>query len=198
MVVDDNTSLSNDFLGALLAYSYENRDDNAFPTLGLETTIELGYKSNIKNSKSFGYLKPSLALDHKISANGQLVLASKFLGHINFGDNFEFYQAATIGANSGLRGYRNERFTGNNSFVQSTDLRINIRKLKTSLLPLDIGLYGGFDYGRVWLDEENSRKWHKSAGGGIFFNGADMIVGNLSAFFSEEGARLAFKIGFGF
>jgi len=25
-----------------------------------------------------------------------------------------------------------------------------------------------------------------------------MIVGNLSAFFSEEGARLAFKIGFGF
>ena len=197
-VVDDNTNLTNDFFGALLVYSYENRDDNAFPTLGLETTIELGYKSNIKDSKSFGYLKPSLALDHKISANGQLVLASKLLGHINFGDNFEFYQAAVIGANTGLRGYRNERFTGNNSFVQSTDLRINIRKLKTSLLPLDIGLYGGFDYGRVWLDEENSRKWHKSLGGGIFFNGADMIVGNLSAFFSEEGARLAFKIGFGF
>ena len=155
-------------------------------------------ESNIKDSKSFGYLKPSLALDHKISANGQLVLASKLLGHINFGDNFEFYQAAVIGANTGLRGYRNERFTGNNSFVQSTDLRINIRKLKTSLLPLDIGLYGGFDYGRVWLDEENSRKWHQSFGGGVFFNGADMIVGNLSAFFSEEGARLAFKIGFGF
>lgn len=197
-VVDDTKSLTNDFLGALIAYSYKNRDDNAFPTLGLETTIELGYKSNIKTSKSFSYLKPSVVLDHKISSNGQLVLASKFLGHLNFGDNFEFYQAATIGANSGLRGYRNERFTGNNSFVQSTDFRINIRKLKTSLLPLDIGLYGGFDYGRVWLDEENSRKWHQSFGGGVFFNGADMIVGNLSAFFSEEGARLAFKIGFGF
>ena len=32
----------------------------------------------------------------------------------------------------------------------------------------------------------------------IFFNGANMIVGNLSAFNSDDGLRLAFKLGFGF
>ena len=197
-IIGDNVDVYNNFVGAELSYGFENRDNNAFPTLGMETNVHLGYKSNINDSNGFGYLIPSIAFDYRLTSNGQLVLATKLGGRINIGDDFEFYQGANLGANNGLRGYRNERFTGKSSFVQSTDLRLNLRKVKTSLLPFNIGIYGGLDYGRVWVDGEDFDKWNNSVGGGLFFNGADMIVGNISAFSGNDGLRLAFKLGFGF
>lgn len=196
--IGDNIDVSSKFIGSEIVYSYLNKDNDAFPTLGMETKLTAGYKSNVDNSNDFGYLIPELAFDYRLVPNGQLVLATKLLGHLNFGDGYEFYQAASIGAINGLRGYRNQRFTGKNAFVQSTDLRLNLRKLKTGLLPLNIGFYGGFDYGRVWLDDDDSDRWKTSVGGGIFANAAGMMTFNLSAFHSADELLLAFKLGFGF
>ncbi len=186
------------FAGIEAQYNYRNKDNEAFPTLGMEADLTTGYKTNLQDSEGFGYLIPSLAFDYKLSASGQLVLATKVKGHITFGDDFEFYQAASIGADNGLRGYRNQRFTGKNAFIHSSDVRLNLRKVKTGILPMNIGIYGGFDYGRVWLENDNSDKWNNSIGGGIFLNGADLITANFSAFNSNDGLRFAFKLGFGF
>ena len=188
----------NDFFGAEASYSFVNKDNKAFPTLGFQTSLQLGYKINLKEPKSFGYVIPSIGFDYKLDSRGQLVLATKLKAHINLGDDFEFYQAASIGASDGLRGYRNQRFTGESAFYQSSDLRLNLRKVKTGILPLNIGIYGGIDYGRVWVDGEDSDKWNNSFGGGIFANMAKMMTLNLSAFNSDDGLRLAFKFGFGF
>ncbi|MDO7170859.1 metallophosphoesterase [Mariniflexile sp. AS56] len=186
------------FYGMNVKYQYSNSDNEAFPTLGLHVALETGFKNNVDSSKGFGYIIPELGFDYKLLPSGQLVLASKLKAHINLGNDFEFYQAANIGANNGLRGYRNERFTGKSAFVQSTDLRLNLRKVKTGLLPLNIGLYGGVDYGRVWVENEDSNIWNTAVGGGVFANAANMITGNFSAFHSKDGLLLAFKLGFGF
>ncbi|WP_452599613.1 metallophosphoesterase [Pontimicrobium sp. MEBiC01747] len=196
--VANGASNRNSFAGVEASYSFENKDDKAFPTLGMGTSLKAGYKTNLDKSKGYAYFIPSLGFDYKLVPSGQLVLATKASAHLNFGNDFEFYQGATLGANNGLRGYRNQRFTGKRAFVQSTDLRLNLRKVKTGILPLNIGVYGGVDYGRVWLDNDNSKKWNNSFGGGVFFNGAGMLVGNLSAFNSNDGLRVAFKLGFGF
>ncbi|MBN4070069.1 metallophosphoesterase [Olleya sp. AH-315-F22] len=188
----------NNFFVIEASYSYKNTDNKAFPTLGFQTSLQLGYKTNVKDSKGFGYIIPSIGFNYKLVSNGQLVLATKLKAHINLGDDFEFYQAASIGANDGLRGYRNQRFSGKSAFYQSTDLRLNLRKVKTGILPLNIGIFGGVDYGRVWVDGEDSDKWNNSFGGGIFANMVDMMSFNLSAFNSDDGLRLAFKFGFGF
>ncbi len=187
-----------DFYGIEAKYQYANSDNSAFPTLGMMIAIETGYKNNVSTSKGYGYIIPELGFDYKLVPSGQLVLATKVKGQLNLGDDFEFYQGANLGANEGLRGYRNERFTGKSAFVQSTDLRLNLRKIKTGLLPLNIGFYGGIDYGRVWLDNDASNTWNTSVGGGVFANAADMITANISAFNSDDGLRLAFKLGFGF
>ena len=195
-----------DFVGAEATYSYKNKDNEAFPTLGMQTSFQFGYKSNLKESKGFAYFIPELGFDYKLVSSGQLVFATHAKAHFIFGDDFEFYQAANLGANNGLRGYRNERFSGENSFYQSTDLRLNLRKVKTGLLPLNIGIYAGFDYGRIWVEDElvlnnnvfNSNSWNTSIGGGVFANAADILTLNLSAFNSDDGLRLAFKVGFGF
>jgi hypothetical protein len=197
-IIGDNVELTDDFLGIEATYGFVNKDNKAFPTLGMETKINVGYKTNIDDSKGFGYIIPELGFNYKLISNGQLVLASKIKAHINFGDDFEFYQGANLGANNGLRGYRNERFTGKRAFAQSTDLRLNLRKVKTGIFPLSIGFYGGFDYGRVWLENDNSRIWNTSIGGGIFANMADMLTLNLSAFNSDDELRVAFRLGFGF
>ena len=164
----------------------------------MKTHLEVGYKANIDESNGFSYITPSIGFDYKLVPSGQLVLATKIKGNVIFGDNFEFYQAASLGASDGLRGYRNQRFTGKSSFYQSTDLRLNLTKLKTVILPLHIGVYGGVDYGRVWLDGEDSDKWHNSYGGGIFANAADVMTFQISVFNADEGARFSFGLGFGF
>jgi len=196
--IGNNVDVGNSFIGGEILYTYENYDNKAFPTLGMKTSLQIGYKSNVDNSNNFTYIIPKLGFDYKLVPSGQLVFATNLLGHINFGDGYEFYQAANIGADNGLRGYRNQRFTGEKAFVQSTDLRLNLRKIKTGLLPLNFGVYGGFDYGRVWLDNDTSRIWNTSVGGGVFANAANMMTFNLSAFHSNDGLRLAFKLGLGF
>ena len=143
-------------------------------------------------------LIPELSISHKLEPSGKLVLASKIKSQINFGNNFEFYQAASIGGDNGLRGYRNQRFTGSSYVYQNTDLRYSFDKVKTKLMPLRFGLFGSFDYGRVWLDGEDSNKWNNSYGGGFFISRVDVLTTNLGVYKSIDGIRIAFSLGFEF
>ncbi len=189
---------TNNFLGVNTEYTYANTDNEAFPTMGMATSVQLGYKTNLDNGNSFGYIVPSFSLDYKLIPNGRLVLASKWKAHFNIGDGYEFYQAASIGGIDGLRGFRNQRFAGKKGYYQNTDIRFSLREMRTELLPVTMGLYGGFDYGRVWMPTESSNVWHTSYGGGFFLNAADIISARVALFNSEDGLRFSFGLGFGF
>ena len=201
----DNLFDKQNFYGAQAKYVYENKDDVTFPTLGMLFSIEAGFRNNFNTSKGFGFIIPELGFTHKMTPQGQVVLATKLRSHINLGDDFEFYQGAVLGDQTGLRGYRRERFTGKQSFVQSTDVRFNLRRQSSNFLPFNFGFYGGFDYGRVWVDDSrvtsimsNDKKWNTSIGGGVFVTAYEMLNLNISAFSSDDGLRLGFKLGFGF
>ena len=77
----------------------------------------------------------------------------------------------------------------------SADLRYSLLKFRTGLLPLKLGIFGGFDVGRVWVDNEDSGIWHNDVGGGILISAVDAITGQLSFFNSDEGARISFGFG---
>jgi hypothetical protein len=187
------------YVGAKTSYSYENYDNNVFPTLGMSFLVESGWMQNINNQhENNAFIKPSLAITYKLVSNKKIVFATKLKGNILIGDTFEFYHAASIGGLDGLRGYRNQRFIGNKSFYQNSDIRFNIKNVKTELVPLQIGLFTGFDYGRVWLKDEISNDWKTSYGIGFWVVGADMINLNASIFNSKEGAYFKFGLGFGF
>ena len=187
------------FLGTNFAFKFENYDNKIYPTMGMKTHIQIGHKTNLNNKKNnFNYLIPELSFNHKIDTQGKWVLATKLKSHINFGNEFEFYQAASIGGADGLRGFRNQRFSGNQSFYQNTDIRYSFSSQKTKLIPIRFGIYTGFDYGRIWFNNEDSQKWHNSYGGGFFINGAELISANLGLFNSSDGIRAAFSLGFQF
>ena len=198
------TPTRDDYFTAEARYRYENFDTKAFPTRGLEFDIRTGITSNTGNSNSFGFVIPQLTFHHKLIPSGRLVFNTTSKAHINIGDDFEFYQAASIGGSDGLRGYRNQRFTGKDSFYQSSNVLFNFRRYKTSLAPVEVGIFAGFDVGRIWVDNAlvadpafNSNSWNTSAGGGFFMNASDLIALNLGLFNSDDNLRvfLGFKLG---
>jgi len=202
---DDDIFNNQNFLGAKASFNYNNRDDQAFPTLGMLFNLEAGVLQNIDTSKGYGYISPELGYALKLIPSGKLVLSSKVRSHINLGDNFEFYQAAVLGDRTGLRGYRRERFSGKQAFAHSTDVRLNFKKGQ-SFSPFTFGMYGGFDYGRVWIDDDfvmnsemnNKNRLNTSYGGGFFVVAYNLLSANISTFYSDDGFRFAFQLGFGF
>ena len=188
------------FAGATVEYGYENYDNASLPTMGMGFLIGANWKMNLDNGKqNFPTLESKINFNHKIDHQGKIVFATLLKGKAILNNNFEFYQAAALGGDYDLRGFRNQRFIGNQSFFQSTDLRFSIGKIKNSLIPMSYGFFGGYDYGRVWLNGENSNQWHQSAGGGLWLNGLNTVTARLSYFKSaDDDARISFGIGFGF
>ena len=187
------------FAGVEGAYSYHNTDNGANPTRGVLFDTAVGSTLNLDDTdRIFGYVKPSLTFYNALTRNKKLVLRTQAQGQFNIGDDFEFYQAATLGASNGLRGFRNERFTGESALVGSADVRYSFNRFKTGLLPVQIGLYAGGDVGRVWLDGEDSDEWHNDIGGGFWVNAVDLISGQFGVFNSDDGIRLNFVFAFNF
>ena len=188
------------YLGGEVNYSFTNKDHVAYPTMGLDVGITAGYKTAVdgNDDNGFGYIKSHLAIDHKLNQSGSLVFATKLGGEAILGDDFELYHAAQLGGEADLRGFRRERFTGNYSVYQSTDLRLLLGKFKTSVIPLKYGITGGFDYGRIWVKDDTSDKWHNSVGGSFFVSGLETFTANLGYYSSADGGRIAFVLGFAF
>ncbi len=180
------------------SYEYDNLKGAVVSKAGLGFKLTTGYTSNLDNSNSFGYLIPEARIATKLDNRGTLILASKVKGHINLSNEFEFYQGATIGGNDGLRGFRNERFTGKQSFYHSTDVRVLLGRLRNGIIPISVGAYGGFDYGRVWFPNENSNEWHTSPGGGFYFKIGGFTAFNLAYFDSDDGGRITFGLSLPF
>lgn len=190
---------SNKYLGINSKFQFENYDNKAYPTTGMKTAIEIGYTSRLDDSKhNFVHLIPEISFNKKLISSGKLVLATQIKSRIIFNNNYEFYQAASIGGADGLRGFRNQRFTGQQSLFQNTDIRYTFNSLKTPVLPLRLGVYGSFDYGRIWIKDDDSNKWHNSYGGGFFINGVELLTANFGVFNSIDGVRVAFSLGFQF
>jgi hypothetical protein len=187
-----------DFGSIEVSYEYDNLKDAIVSKAGLGFKLTAGYTTNLENSNSFGYLIPEARIATKLDNRGTFILASKVKSQINLGDDFEFYQGATIGGNDGLRGFRNERFTGKRSFYHSTDLRLSLGRLRNGIVPIDVGVYGGFDYGRVWVENDISNEWHTSPGVGLYFQIGSFTALNLAYFDSDDGGRITFGLSLPF
>lgn len=187
------------FAGMDFKYEFENYDNASNPTMGMTFSILASWKTNLSDTKrNFPYVESAYGISHKLTPNGRLVLGTLLKAKAVLNDNYEFYQGAALGGNYDLRGYRTERFLGRQSFFQSTDLRLNFGKIRQSLIPMQFGILGGYDYGRVWINGEESNKWHQSVGGGLWLNGLNTVTARLTYFQGSDGGRVAFGLGFGF
>ncbi|WP_374173702.1 metallophosphoesterase [Flavobacterium tructae] len=199
-IINPEIFQSQTFGGAKIKYHFKNSDFAAKPTLGVTFMISAAWLANLNETRqNFPTLESLLGFTHKIDSNGKLVLATLLKGKAILNNNYEFYQGASLGGDTDLRGYRNERFLGSSYFSQSTDLRLSIGKIQKTIAPFTYGILGGFDYGRIWLDGENSRKWHQDYGGGLWLNAINVLTARITYFKSpDETGRVIFGAAYSF
>ena len=181
-------------------YRYETYDVPANPSRGMKFELIAGAKANTTDfERTYGYIKPYLGFYNPLSRNGNFVLRTAAAGEFNIGRQYEFYQSAQAGGHGLLRGYRNQRFSGQSALSGSADLRYGFRQFKTKVLPLQIGVFAGGDVGRVWLDTlPESNTWHTDVGGGFWINSTDAVNGTFNLFGGEDGLRFSFQFLFTF
>ena len=166
------------YAGGELGFNYVNVNKPLIPTRGIKFHASIGAISNLRESnKTYYPLKVEMTIYQNIDSKNNFVFATRLGSQYNIGE-FEFFQAAEIGGNTNLRGYRSERFSGRTSFYQSLDLRWRIFNSENRLIPFSFGISGGFDYGRVWADEDEGKSttWHNAYGGGIWVAPVDFFV----------------------
>ncbi|MCS4305181.1 metallophosphoesterase [Chryseobacterium sp. BIGb0232] len=190
---------SQQFLGANYTFSYKNADNPAFPTLGMELMLNADWKATFSNfNRNFLTVKGRFAIDHRIDKKGVFVFANASNAMWINNDNFEFYQAATIGGNNGMRAFRNERFSGRSYFTNNSEIRWDFGRIRNNIVPANLGILVGYDIGRVWNDGEYSRKWHQSVGAGVWLSIVEMMSARLNYFYGADGGRISAGIGMKF
>lgn len=195
-----NTNIENErsvaYLGGGLRLDVDTRKNKMNPTAGILLTNKISTLYGIeKVTDDYHQLNSSLSVYHSFKLPAKLTFAARIGWGKNFGD-YPFFRGQTLGGNDQLRGYRKTRFYGDESFYSNFEARIKLFSFRSYILPGAIGLLGFHDVGRVWLEGENSDKWHRGVGGGLWFAPFNMAVISTEVATSEEETLLYVRLGF--
>jgi hypothetical protein len=182
------------FGGTNVAFTVGNIMDKINPHSGIGYNIQAGYFINLKQT-SRDYLNLQSDVKFYLPIIKGLTLAHRTGFATNFGD-YEFYQANTVGGLDKIRGYWRTRFTGQTSFYQNTELRLQLIELRGYVFRGLLGAYGFFDDGRVWVKKDHSSTFHIGYGGGIYFMPYNKVALNISYGISKEANVFTVKTGF--
>lgn len=187
------------YLGPKLRLTIDNRNDPVIPSRGVKWNTELEYFNGLSRSSSnFTRLNSDMSIYISSNTPAKMVIALRFGGGVNFGGNYEYYQAQYLSGTQNLRGYRKFRFAGDKMFYNNVDIRYKIADFRTYLFPGAFGLFVFHDVGRVWYKNERSNQWHTGYGGGLWLAPAKKLVATGFLAFSKEGVMPQASIGYQF
>lgn len=204
-VLGPNTFGTKTFLGPRLLLEYDNYDDEVFRTSGIAVFLDAGWRFQLERPRrNYPYFSGHVAFYYPLDAGRRLILGTRIGGIHLFArpGEFEFYHAATLGGlgpQVNLRGFRRDRFAGRSAFFQNLGLQYKLFEWKNPILPLSGGLTAGLDYGRVWMPDTPTGRWHVGYGGGFFLNPLDLLSFRAGLFRGDrETTTFAAALGFFF
>ncbi|BAX78548.1 BamA/TamA family outer membrane protein [Labilibaculum antarcticum] len=172
------------YVGLSANYLWDSRDNLVTPARGIYWSSSWKYYKGVEeNDQDFHKLETDLRMYFSFGRPQRTILAIR-AGAAHNSSGYSFYQANKLGLKSNLRGYRQDRFAGDDIVFQNTDLRLRLTRFKSYFLRGDVGILGFNDFGRVWLENENSNKWHHGYGGGFWFAPYKLMV--ITANFSHS------------
>jgi hypothetical protein len=153
------------------------------------------YPAALDVEDAFGELHADVTTSLTASAAPLEPTLALHLGGKRVWGRFPFQEAAYIGDASTVRLGRANRYAGEASLYAQSELRLRLAEFYF-LAPVDFGVLGLADVGRVFLDGENSDVWHAAGGGGLWASFLDpAYTVRLSVSASSE--RTAFYLGIG-
>jgi hypothetical protein len=184
------------YLGGRLFTDVNNVNSELFPTRGVSWHNELNVLAGLNdNSRPYTEFHSDMNIYASLSDPAKLVAVVRLGGGHIFSKDFEFFQAMSVGQNNYLRGFRKNRFSGRSLAYTSLELRAKLFDIKNYILPGAIGLVGFDDVARVWSDGENSKRWHNTFGGGIYYVPYNMFLVSATTAYSPEGMLFNLTIG---
>jgi hypothetical protein len=182
MSATDTASATNTFLSATRPYGsgsfahvgaraearVETRDHGTASGTGWLLLAGGSYHPGILDQDRGGFGEISGAITTYVSATGagRQTAALRLGGKKVFG-TAPFYEAASIGGFGTVRGLRAERFAGTAAAYGNLELRTFLSEIRL-VIPMDFGVFGLLDAGRVFQPGEISGKWHTAVGGGVW------------------------------
>ncbi len=124
-----------------------------------------------------------------VPAHPKLVLrgaAKKVLG------DFPFHEAAFIGGRMAVRSLDPQRFAGDAALTGTAELQLSLARF-AYVLPLNVGVFGFAEAGRVYLNGESPGGWHTATGVGLWLgilNSATALSVEVGGGQGLTGARL--------
>ncbi|MDN3668869.1 BamA/TamA family outer membrane protein [Echinicola jeungdonensis] len=186
------------FSGGNAQLVIDHTDHPKLPQRGVKFLHSFSYYQGLNDySEDLASWISELSLYWSRQIPSRVTWATRFGGGVNWGD-YEFFQAQVLGGQNNLRGYRRNRYMGDAMIYNNTEARIQLNRITTRLFPATIGLTLFHDIGRVWLEGENSNKWHNSYGVGIWLAPMNMMVLTGTISIGEEEVLPTFTFGFQF
>jgi len=184
------------YAGLKINVNVNNINNELLPTRGVDWTTSLSSEYGLNsNSSNITKLESEMSVYASFSQPARVVAVLHLgAGHI-FNNDFEYFQALTLGANNYLRGFRKDRFSGQSMAHFSTELRVKLFESKSYVFPGAVGLIGFYETGRVWAKNEHSGKWHQDFGGGIYYTPYNFAILSATLAHSKEENLFNFSIG---
>jgi hypothetical protein len=124
------------------------------------------------------------------------VLAFRAGGKKLFGD-FPYFDAAFLGGSGSIRTEDRQRFAGDASLFGSAELRVPVAQFPL-ILPLDVGLLGFVDAGRVYVDGDSPGGWHAATGAGFWVGFVNPGTNINVLITNDDDRRVLTSLGFAF
>lgn len=157
------------FAGINSSFIYDSRDNTSEPYKGIYAQLLGNYTPNIFDN-NFGFGKAGLDVRAYFTTDTVkgVTFAFRAGGGKVWGD-YPFYESIFLGGTNSLKGFSRERFAGDGVLLGETEIRFSVARVNI-LVPgmLGISFFGGA--GRVFLNGEDSQRWHNSFGSTIWIS----------------------------
>jgi len=124
------------------------------------------------------------------------VLALRAGGKKLFGD-FPYFDAAFLGGSSSLRAEERQQYAGDEAIYGNSEIRLPVAQFPF-ILPLDVGLIGFADAGRVYVNGDSPGGWHSAVGGGFWVGFANPGTNINVLLTNNSDRRVVSAFGFAF
>lgn len=156
-------------VGATVRMHFDSRDYVAAASRGVNLSVEGNVSPALLDVEStWGAVRGEASTYLSASIPTRPTLALRAGGEKIWGDA-PYFMAAALGGDQTIRGFSRQRFLGDAAAFANAELRFRLFDF-SFLLPGTFGAFGLADSGRVFLDGEESERWHSAAGGGIWLS----------------------------
>ncbi len=178
-----------------LVFLYDTRDNLTTPTAGSRAEAYAEAVHNFQRGKTDDFVYFRYGLDFRTlipTPSKRLVLAVRGKVQLNFGDGIPFYERSSLGGQSTLRGFGEDRFVDRHLVALNVEERIHVLGLKLFHVNVEFEVAPFIDVGRTYNNFEFRQFSEFEATPGIGLRGIvrPNLVGRVDWAYSKEGGAV--------